>query len=443
MNNSDIKKDFKALIKGGFDTIQSSLNGSTNSDVNLARKHCFDDFFTHGLPTLKFENWKYVNLSFLNKLDLQISTSEINANDIVIKDLYYSSVDSSRVVLVNGIYSKELSDEVDVSDLKISFLSSTVSSKLENYSDYYGKLVNNSEHTFANINTALSENVLVIEVGKNSALAKPIQIVNITDSRKNSILTNPRILLICETGSSCQVIESNYTIGEFPAVKNIVKEIFLKDNAQLKYYKIQDDSEQSYTFDFSIVQQGRDSHFDESAVSINGKFVRNDLRAVLDGENIESHFYGVFIVGNSDIVDNHTIVDHAKPNCFSNENYRGILFDKSSGVFNGKILVRRDAQKTNAYQSNKNVLLSNNATINTKPELEIYADDVKCSHGATSGALDKTSLFYLKARGIGEKMAEVMLLNAFAIEVINEIKIEKLRELILNRIENKLNTIYK
>ena len=316
----------------------------------------------------------------------------------------------------------------------------TLSAKgIGRYSEYFGKLTHSTIHPFVSVNTALSDNVLVIEIDKGVIIEKPVQIINITDSRENAVISNPRILIISGKSSSVKIVESNYTIGSNPGIKNIVKEFFLDDNAHMNYYKIQDDSEFSYTFDFTQANQKKDSHFDEAAISINGRYIRNDLRATLDGENIESHFYGLFIAGNSDFVDNHTIVDHAKPNCMSNENYRGILFDKSTGVFNGKIMVRRDAQKTNAYQSNKNVLLSDYAAINTKPELEIYADDVKCSHGATSGALDKTSLFYLRARGIDKKNAEIMLLNAFAAEVVAEIKIDELKELILQRIENKLN----
>ncbi|MFA5511940.1 MAG: Fe-S cluster assembly protein SufD [Candidatus Kapaibacterium sp.] len=442
MNNSEIKSDFKTMIKSEFEKLQNSLNGSSGSEINLARKDEFSSFFVKGIPTIKFENWKYTNLTFLNKLDLKVQDGSEDVSDINIKELYYSEVDSHKIVLVNGIYSKELSDFFEVDGLDLEIINTTSSTDLGKYSSYYGKLTHNSGHPFAEINTALSKSVLVIEIKENKVVDKPIQIINITDASKHGVFTNPRILVICKKSSSCKIIETNYTVGNNPGVKNIVKEIFLEENANLNYYKIQDDTEYSHTFDYTQAYQLRDSHFDEAAVSLNGKFIRNDLRTILDSENIESHYYGIFIGSNSDLIDNHTFVDHAKPNCYSNENYRGILFDKSTGVFNGKIMVRPDAQKTNAYQSNKNVLLSPYAVINTKPELEIYADDVKCSHGATSGALDENSKFYLQTRGIGEKQAEILLLNAFAAEVIGEIKIEKLRNLVLSRIEDKLNMVY-
>ena len=439
MSELQIKTDFKTQIKNEFDKLQSSLNGSAGSEINIARKEAFDTFFIQGLPTLKSENWKYTNLSFLNKLELISASKESNVNDLNVEELYYGRLDSYKIYLVNGRFSKDLSDNISVQGLAVSSFNTLSAKGIGRYSEYFGKLTHSTIHPFVSVNTALSDNVLVIEIDKGVIIEKPVQIINITDSRENAVISNPRILIISGKSSSVKIVESNYTIGSNPGIKNIVKEFFLDDNAHLNYYKIQDDSEFSYTFDFTQANQKKDSHFDEAAISINGKYIRNDLRATLDGENIESHFYGLFIAGNSDFIDNHTIVDHAKPNCMSNENYRGILFDKSTGVFNGKIMVRRDAQKTNAYQSNKNVLLSDYASINTKPELEIYADDVKCSHGATSGALDKTSLFYLRARGIDKKNAEIMLLNAFAAEVVAEIKIDELKELILQRIENKLN----
>lgn len=442
MNNSEIKSDFKSMIKTEFEKMQNSFNGSSGSEINLARKEEFSSFFVQGLPTLKSENWKYTNLTFLNKLDLTVSNEISDLSGIDINSLYYSKLDSHKIILVNGKYSKELSGLGNIDGVKIEYLNTTINNGIGEYAKYYGKLTHNSGHPFASINSALSTGVLVIDIEKNKVIEKPFQIINITDARHSGVLTNPRILVISRKSSSCKIVETNYTLGNNAGVKNIVKEFFLEENSHLNYYKIQDDTEFSHTFDYTQAHQERDSHFDEAAVSINGKFTRNDLRAVLDDENIETHYYGIFIGSNNELIDNHTFVDHAKPHCFSNENYRGILFDKASGIFNGKIMVRRDAQKTNAYQSNKNVLLSPNATINTKPELEIYADDVKCSHGATSGALDKISKFYLQARGIGEKLAEIMLLNAFAAEVIAEIKIEELRELILSRIEDKLNKVY-
>jgi Fe-S cluster assembly protein SufD len=441
MENTEIKKDFKSYIKKEFEKIQSSLNGSSGSEINLTKQKSFDSFFLKGLPTLKSENWKYTNLTFLNKIDFELQNYSINSSLIDSNTFYYNLENSTKIYLINGNLISEKSNLLNNDDLKIEYFQNISKNGTGKYSNYYGKLVQDAEHPFAQINSALAENLLVINIADKAVIENPIQIINITDSTNSTVFVNTRILVISGKFSSAKIVENGYTFGENQGVRNVVKEMYLDDNSHLNYYKIQDDSPNSYTFDYTQVKQERDSHFDEAAISINGKFVRNDLRAELNNENIETHFYGIFIAGNNDFVDNHTFADHSKPHCFSNENYRGIISGKATGVFNGKILVRRDAQKTNAYQSNKNVLLSDTATINTKPELEIYADDVKCSHGATSGALDKTSLFYLRARGIDPAKAERMLLSAFTTEVVREIKIDTLSELITNRIELKLSQI--
>lgn len=450
MDTAQQKTDFKSFIKNEFDSLSSKIN--VNDHFFELRKIAFNNFYANGLPTIKSENWKYTNLMFLNKIDFSTISGSENLDDYNELNYQYKDFDSYKIFLVNGKLNFELSQDLNESGCLISELSGdetvcgikicSFDTKNLNqefpYHQYFGKIAANTGHTFQEINSALNENLIVIEIEKNTVIEIPIHIINIIDAKNSNVFSNPRILIVSHTFSSVKIVESTYVNGSNIAVKNIVKEIFLDENAHLNYYKIQDNNELTHTFDYTHVYQKSDSHFDEAAISINGKFIRNDLRAELDGENIESHFYGIFIAGSSDFVDNHTLVDHKKPHCFSNENYRGILFDKGTGVFNGKIMVRPDAQKTNAYQSNKNVLLSDNASIYTKPELEIYADDVKCSHGATSGALDETSKFYLRARGIGEKEAEIMLLNAFAAEVISNIKIESLKETILHSIEEKL-----
>lgn len=442
MENTTIKYDFKEYVKSQFEKLQSTLNGSVGSELNLLRKNAFDKFFLSGLPTLKSENWKYTNLAFLNKLSFTDSYSNVDLSKLETSKLFYNSLKSHKIYLINGKLDENLSSNFNsVNGLKIEYFENISINGVGDYANYYGKLTSMSEHPFANINTALADNLLVVNISPGVIIEDILQIININISNEGALLTNPRILVISGKSSSAKIVENNYTLGDFPVVRNLVKEFYLEENAHLNYYKIQDDSNNSHLFDFTHAEQKRDSHLDEAAISINGKFVRNDLRSTLDGENIESHYYGIFIVGANDFVDNHTFVDHAKPNSYSNENYRGVAFDKGTGVFNVKIMVRRDAQKTNAYQSNKNVLLSDSATINTKPELEIYADDVKCSHGATSGSIDKTSMFYLRQRGIEKKVAERLLLFAFVNEVVNEIKIEQLRELIDLRIEEKLLNI--
>ncbi len=440
MENTDIKTNFKSYIVKAFEDNKNKHDGNNNQEIFDIKNNFFEKFLEKGLPTLKWEHWKYTNLAFLNKIDFDFKNKIIDKTLLEKSEFYYNLADSYKIYLINGELANNISE---FNDKNISFYYYDDISKngIGEFSDYYGKLLIETEHTFAQINSVLVENVVVIKINNNANLEKNVQINNIIDSRNSSKFINTRFLIISGKSSSCKIIENTYTFGENNSVINTVKEIFMENNSHLNYYKIQDDKQNLHNFDFTQVKQERDSHFDEAAISINGKFIRNDLRSELNGENIETHFYGAFIAGDNDYVDNHTYVDHSKPNCFSNENYRGIISGKATGVFNGKIMVRPQAQKTNAYQSNKNILLSPNAIINTKPELEIYADDVKCSHGATSGALDKTSLFYLQARGIDLPKAERMLLKAFILEIVNEIKIEKLQELIIERTDLKLSQI--
>ena len=216
-------------------------------------------------------------------------------------------------------------------------------------------------------------------------------------------------------------------------------EVYVPSNARIEWYKLQNDALHSYFIDQLMVYQERDSNFSATTITLNGNTIRNNVYLALDGENCESHLYGLYAIDGSTHVDHHTAVDHLKPHSFSNELYKGILDDKAGGVFNGKVFVRQDAQKTNAFQSNKNILLSDQATVNTKPQLEIWADDVKCSHGCTTGQIDEEALFYLRTRGLSEKSARALMLYAFALETIEHVENEVLRSYLENLIGNKLN----
>jgi Fe-S cluster assembly protein SufD len=227
--------------------------------------------------------------------------------------------------------------------------------------------------------------------------------------------------------------------GNQPSFTNIVTEIVVQENATVTYTKVQNESDQAYIIGTTQVYQARDSKFSATTVSLSAALIRNNLNIVLDAENCEANLFGLYMLNGSQHVDNHTLVDHAKPRSYSNELYKGIMDGKSTGVFNGKIYVRQDAQKTNAFQSNKNILLSKDASMNTKPQLEIFADDVKCSHGATTGQLDEDMLFYLRSRGIGTNEAKALLMYAFATDIINQIPLEAVRLYVERAIANRLN----
>jgi Fe-S cluster assembly protein SufD len=252
------------------------------------------------------------------------------------------------------------------------------------------------------------------------------------------MLSQPRTLVHIAEGAQVQITETYATLGQSAAFTNQVIEVVVEKDAMVEYYKIQNDSAQASQVSTTHFRQTGKSYVHAVTVSLDGDIVRNNLNIVLEADNAEAHLYGLYFLQGKTHVDNHTVVDNVRPNCLSNELYKGIISDHGSAVFNGKIFVQQVAQKTNAYQSNKNILLSENASVNTKPQLEIFADDVKCSHGCTVGQLDEEGMFYLQSRGISEKIARSLLVHAFAVDILEHIKPVPLRNYIDQLISARL-----
>jgi Fe-S cluster assembly protein SufD len=263
-------------------------------------------------------------------------------------------------------------------------------------------------------------------------------ITNICDATHGPILQQPRNLIILEKFSEATIIENYIAVGNHSAFTNVVNEIFADDNSKLEHYKVQRATGENYHNNYTQIFQNANTNINQVTLTLDGQWVRNNLHFYMNGQNCNSLLYGLYITDGNQFVDNHSRVDHASPNCFSDEKYKGVLKDKSTAVFNGKIMVHLDAQKTNAYQRNQNILLSDEATVNTKPQLEIFADDVKCTHGATIGQLDEEPMFYLRSRGISEDVARKLLLNAFADDIAEKIKIPELVQILEDEIERKL-----
>lgn len=405
-----------------------------DSVLNKKRNEAFVDFEKTGFPSVKNEEWKYTNLSSLLKEDFNTNPAATLTKQDIAAFIY--KIEANALVLVNGIFSKELSTILSpTSELEISQLKQADKSVTEKY---FARKTYSSGDGLSLLNTAFAENGLFIQVKKNKSLKYPVILYNFVDSRQGNTLVQPRNLIIAEENSQASIVETFHTIGANTSFLNIITELVLKQDALIDYYKIQDDVENSYHVGSTEILHEAKSISNSTTITIGGAITRNNLNITLDAEFCEAHLNGLYLLKGNQHVDNHTIADHAKANCYSNELYKGIMDDKSTGVFNGKIFVKPDAQKTNAFQSNKNVLLSKEATVNTKPQLEIFADDVKCSHGATTGQLDAESLFYLRSRGIGEAAAKRLLLHAFANDVIERIKIESLREILLAKIEERL-----
>jgi len=413
----------------------------TIAGLDSLRMEAVGFFELNGLPNNRMEDWKYSNINKVIKKDwvLENNTDELVQNQIKLNGVPPKD-GSIQVSLINGKIYKQSSypNSSNVVVCSLSEASSKYQSLLEKHLGKHAIL--NSGLTA--LNTALISDGLFIYVPDNTIVNEPIYINNKYQPGELSLF-HPRSLIIIGENSNATIIEHhknnpNTTKGAYFA--NSIAEVSVDENSQLKQYILQNDnSEDSNHVSSSFITQKKASVYTRCTFTLNGKFIRNNVRVSLSGEGSEANLYGYSHLLNQDQADNHTHIDHKVPNCQSNELYIGLLDDKSTGIFNGKVLVHRDAQKTNAFQSNKNILLSDNATMNTKPELEIYADDVKCSHGATTGQVNKEALFYLRSRGIAKDKAIPMLLFGFASDVIEKIKNsafkEEISSLLLKRLE--------
>ena len=369
------------------------------------------------------------------KGNLEINTSDIDA----IRLPGYAN--ANELVFVNGRYVAELSViRSTEKECIIMPLEDAVTNEYKNLvNEHLGKsslVIKDGIHA---LNTSFIYGGVFMHVNKNQVPEHPVYLYHLSDARNNHTLAQPRSLVYVDQSAKLQLIESFATIGSMDSFTNGVTEIVVNTNAIVEYYKIQNDVVNASQVTTTHVRQIGKSYAHGVTISLNGGLIRNNMNIVMEADGNEAHLYGLYLLKGYTHVDNHTMVDNTKPNCFSNEFYKGILDDSSSGVFSGKIFVRPDAQKTNAYQSNKNILLSDNATINTKPQLEIFADDVKCSHGCTVGQLDEEALFYLRTRGISKEHVQSILFSAFSEDVVMQINHMSLSNYVDNLIIDRLS----
>lgn len=408
--------------------------------ANDYRKSAFAFFEKMGLPTTKQEEYRFTPIAKSLEKNFTWYTNESISSINSIDDFLIPTLEANILVFVNGRYSESLSKIISPeSELKIKTLSKAFRSDSSIVSSYLDKVLLPEKDPFAAMNSAFWQEGLFIHVPENTSVSKPVFILHLNDASKDQIISQTKVLGIVEKGSQLSVIEKFDTIGSNPVFHNFSEEWIVKEKSHLEYCKIQNDKGKSYQVTNTVIHQSDNSLLNTFTLTLNGQLVRNNLGIIIDGEHCESHFYGLYLVNENTLADNHTVVDHKKPNSFSNEMYKGIMDGNSKGVFNGKIFVRPHAQKTNAFQSNRNILVSDSATINTKPQLEIWADDVKCSHGCTSGQLDDEALFYLRSRGIAAPIAKAMLLYAFAGEVLAPIQNETLKSYLDNLIAERLH----
>lgn len=372
------------------------------------------------VPTTRTEAWKYTRVGRIINQRLQKNSSELNPKDFQI-DL--EDANAARLVLVNGQFRADLSTLPKASNIRVQALEDARNAGL---AGRLGSLSNQENDFFEAVNLAYAESGVYIHLGKGNILESPLYILHIADGNNTAALS--RTVIEIEERSALKVIQHSASPAGCSGFHSQVTEAFIGKNASLEMDKIQDEGGEIFQHATEWVHQERDSRFDIRTITLRGHWVRNNLNVRVAGENCSTNLWGAYMPVGKELVDNHTMVDHLVPHCESNEVYKGFLNDQSTGVFNGKVYVRPDAQKTNAYQQNANIVLTDNASMNAKPELEIYADDVKCSHGSTTGQLDEEALFYLRARGLSARNARRLLVEAFVGEIMEAIGDPNIRQ---------------
>ena len=428
--------ELKEKLISSFMAFEEKLD--LNTDVHNIRSKSFDYFEKNGFPTKKNEAWKYTSLEKLLKNDYRIfPKKDISIELKDVKKYFLYDLDTYKIVFIDGIYSPFLSDTTH-DGLDVCLLSAALNKPKYKkvIKKYFNKIVNKND-SLTSLNTSFTKEGAYIFIPKTVISEKPIQIIHFSTGKQGKMLLQPRNLIIVEENAQVQIIERHQSLKSFQILTNSVTEIFSNKGSSVDYYKIQNDYEDCSLIDNTYISQNRDSNVKVHTFSLGGKLIRNNLNFFQNGENIQSTMKGITIIGDRQHVDHYTLVHHSKPNCNSFQEYKGIFSDRAVGVFNGKILVDKIAQKTNAFQQNNNILIDDNATINSKPQLEIFADDVKCSHGCTIGQLDNSALFYLRSRGIPLKEAKALLTYAFANNVLESVQIPELKNRINSLIAKK------
>lgn len=433
-NNLEIKEWYVSH----FQAFENSLNGSGKVPFHQIRRSAIAKFADLGFPGRRDEEWKYTNLTPLLKHKFPVAARTTSLPADTVRQFVFKGLAENLLVFVNGRYSRELSNyRVSENGVSVDSLENALKNQPERVAAYLAKYAPFEKESFVALNTAFAVDGAFIYVPDDVIVEQPVHLLYISEVSAGSHFASPRNLIVAGRNSQVKIVESYHGVGENPYFNNVVTEAAVNENARVDHIRIQDENLSAYHVYSLETHQQQNSVYWMVNVDMGGALVRNNLTLTLDAENCEGHLLGFYMADGRQHIDNHTAIDHAKPNCFSNELYKGILSGKAKGVFNGKIFVRRDAQKTNAYQNNKALLLSEDATINSKPQLEIFADDVKCSHGATVGQLDSEALFYLRSRGIPQEQANSILQYAFASEVFGYITIDSVREHLEEIIEER------
>ena len=406
--------------------------------LELVRGSAMDRFEQLGFPTVKDENWKYTNLAPLAKQSF-VPARRPEQLSIDVSPFVYPETSGAHLVVVNGFFSEELSNKTGLENVVAIDLLTAVSDARYNKTAraYLARNAGYHNDGLAALNTAFLQSGLFLLIPKNVKIETPIQITFVTDGETASF---PRLLIVAEEHSSATLIEKFVSTGDAQYYTNAVAEVIVKEGARLEHYRVQQESEKAFHTSLTSAELGRAGSYDTTSINLGGRLSRHDISVVMDNEGAECWVDGLYLAGADQHTDTHSVIDHQQPHCNSHQLYKGILDGNARAVFNGKIFVREGAQKTDAMQTNKNLLLSPQARVDTKPQLEIYADDVKCANGAAVGQIDQEELFYLQARGINPELGRSLLTYGFAEEVIAKIKIDSIRAQLEEIVLRQLNT---
>ena len=435
------KMDIEDLYITTFNKFETELNGDAAHPLHEVRKNAISRVEELSFPTIRNEDWKYTNISPILKQIYQFPVDPPKVRNSEILSLMIPALKNNTLVFLNGHYVEEFSSlNLDIKNIIISPLKKLLNNGSTLINDHLTKYADYKNEIFTALNTAFLQDGVFIYIPEALILENPIHILNISDPQGTPFQTFPRNLIIAGKGSQVTLVERQHHLTPGPYLRNSVSEVVVEEGAMAKLINIQDESREAFVINRTQVNLNHDSNFTHVSLDLGGRIVRNNLGTTLNGEHCEANLFGFYLASQKQHIDNHTNIDHLQPNSESNELYKGILTDQGRAIFSGTIYVARDAQKTNAIQSNRSLLLSDESEVDSKPQLKIFADDVKCTHGATIGQINEEAIFYLRQRGINEADAKTLLRSAFAGEIIDKIDIDGLREYISSNINNRLST---
>ncbi|MDM1494504.1 Fe-S cluster assembly protein SufD [Myroides odoratimimus] len=430
--------ELKDKLITSFVAFEQGLKGEHEGlhDIRLEALKTFED---KGFPTKKVEAWKYTSLNSILKNEFRVLQKEETAIEYKdVKKYFLSDSDTYKLVFINGVFSSHLSSTTH-DGLDVCLMSSAMTKpKYKMVIDAFYNNTADKTDSMTALNTAFATEGAFINIPKSKVVAKPIEIIYFSTVADKALLVQPRNLVVVGENAHVQIVERHQNLTNSTVLTNAVTEIVAHKRAIVDFYKLQNDNEEATLVDNTYITQKQESRVSVHTFSFGGKLTRNNLNFYQDGERIDSTLKGVTLISEKQHVDHYTLVSHNQPNCESHQNYKGIYDGNSTGVFNGKIYVDKIAQKTDGFQQSNNILLSEKATIYAKPQLEIFADDVKCSHGCTIGQLDDEAMFYMRQRGIPKKEAKALLMYAFTDEVMESVKIPELKSKVAKVIAGKL-----